>query len=74
MDEPPNKRGRLDTTFPETPPPEDPKIVNVTESPMFNDDPIYLLQRSVALALQHVGFDGASKEALEALCAEAETC
>ena len=41
---------------------------------MFDDDPHQLLLRSVALALEHVGFTGASQEALEAMCAEVETC
>jgi hypothetical protein len=33
-----------------------------------------LLQRSAALVLHHVGFDSASKEALESLCAQASAC
>lgn len=32
------------------------------------------LQRSIALALQHVGFDSASQEALESLTSTTETC
>jgi len=32
------------------------------------------LQRSIALALQHVGFQGASKEALNSLTSMTETC
>jgi hypothetical protein len=41
---------------------------------MFDDDPHRLLLRSVALTLEHVGFTAASPEALEAMCAEADTC
>lgn len=32
------------------------------------------LQRSIALALKHVGFDGASEEAMESFTQLAETC
>lgn len=32
------------------------------------------LQRSIALALQHVGFDGASREAMESFTEVADTC
>ncbi|KFY27538.1 hypothetical protein V493_03434 [Pseudogymnoascus sp. VKM F-4281 (FW-2241)] len=39
--------------------------------PSFADEPQYLLERSAALILNHVGFDGASKEALESICAQA---
>lgn len=42
--------------------------------PLFDDEPMRLLQRSAALVLNHVGFDGASKEALESLCAQASAC
>ena len=43
-------------------------------SKMFDDDPHQLLLRAVALALEHVGFEGASVTALEALCAEVDAC
>ncbi|OBT86090.1 hypothetical protein VE02_05714 [Pseudogymnoascus sp. 03VT05] len=39
--------------------------------PLFAEEPQYLLERSAALILNHVGFDGASKEALEGICAQA---
>lgn len=42
--------------------------------PLFAEEPQYLLQRSAALILNHVGFDGASKEALESICAQASAC
>jgi hypothetical protein len=43
-------------------------------SPTFNDEPIYLLERSIALALEHIGFTAASKEALESFRAEVDSC
>ncbi len=42
--------------------------------PAFNDEPSHLLRRATALVLEHVGFDGATKEALECFCSEAESC
>ena len=69
-----SKRRRIEPTLPQTPPPEKPFNLNYTKGPLFDDDPRQLLLRSVALILQHVGFEGASKEALEALCGEVETC
>jgi len=52
-----------------------PKITYFGEDlDIYNKDPQQLLRRSVALALDHVGFDGASKEAIEAVCAEADVC
>lgn len=74
-DAPISKRRRIEPDMPHTPPPEEnsntqkPKI-----PPMFDDDPHTLLKRSVALALEHVGFAGAEAEALEAVCAEVDTC
>lgn len=47
---------------------------SATISKMFDDDPHQLLLRAVALALEHVGFEGASVTALEALCAEVDAC
>lgn len=41
---------------------------------MFDDDPRQLLLRSIAIALQHVGFDGGTAEAMEGFVAEVETC
>lgn len=69
-----SKRRRLENIGPQTPPPDGPFIQHTTATPFFDDDPRLLLQRSVALALQHVGFDGASKEALVAMCSQVETC
>lgn len=46
----------------------------VLDKLLFNDDPRQLLRRSVTLALEHVGFTGASAEALEALYSEVDMC
>ncbi|KAL3425830.1 bromodomain associated protein [Phlyctema vagabunda] len=58
-------------TTPETPAADD--EAEVTESALFNQEPEQLLRRSVALALEHVGFDGATPEALESFCAHVYT-
>lgn len=42
--------------------------------PFFDDEPTRLLKRSIAVALSHVGFDSASKEAMDAFCSEANSC
>lgn len=68
-----NKRRRVESLTPQTPPPDQAFVQNITTAHLFDDDPQQLLQRSVALALQHVGFDGASKEAMVAMCSEVET-
>lgn len=41
---------------------------------LYDERPRLLLRRSVALALEHVGFDGAAPEAIEAICSEADVC
>jgi hypothetical protein len=56
------------------PPPKPMILAVVTDNPFFDDNPHLLLERSIALALQHVGFSGASKEALESFCTEASAC
>lgn len=58
----------------QTPPPEDVLTAIVDTKPAFDDEPAHLLRRAAAVALQHVGFDGASKEALEELCSEIDAC
>jgi hypothetical protein len=74
-DEPMSKRRCVEPTLPHTPPPEEElDIVTPTKISMFDDDPHQLLLRSVALILEHVGFTAASQEALEAVCAEVDTC
>ena len=42
--------------------------------PLFDDEPMHLLERSIALALKHVGFDGATKQAMESFKAQANSC
>lgn len=74
-DEPASKKRCVETILPHTPPPEEElRKTNVIQTPMFNDDPRELLSRSVAIILEHVGFSGASEEALEALCAQVDAC
>lgn len=41
---------------------------------LFDEKPRQLLMRSVAITLEHVGFDAASPEAIEAICSQAEAC
>ncbi|RDL39085.1 Uncharacterized protein BP5553_03425 [Venustampulla echinocandica] len=72
MDEPLSKKRCVEATLPRTPPPEEPLNIHVDRTLFFDDDPKQLLSRSVAIALQHVGFDGATPEALEAFCGEVE--
>lgn len=78
--EPPAKRRRIDLiepTLPQTPPNEPEEYVvppQQDHEKSFNDDPKHLLLRSIALALQHVGFDSAKPEAMEAMCAQVESC
>ncbi|KAI9055769.1 hypothetical protein LZ554_000710 [Drepanopeziza brunnea f. sp. 'monogermtubi'] len=69
-DESSAKRRRVEVTMPHTPPPEENSQVNFHAAPMFSDDPHQLLTRSAALVLEHVGFSGAQKDAMEAFCAE----
>lgn len=73
-DQSPSKRRRVEPTLPQTPPPEVDEVAHVSETHLFDDDPHQLLQRSVALVLNHVGFTGATPEALEALCSEVDSC
>ena len=42
--------------------------------PLFDDEPTHLLKRSIAIALSCVGFNSASKEAMDAFVAEANSC
>ena len=69
--EPTSKRRRLEQM---TPPPDGPSFYHISDVPSFDDNPQTLLRRSCALALQHVGFDGASKEALAAMCSQVKAC
>ena len=66
---------QTELTLPRTPPPEASEVVlEVNKNPLFNDDPQRLLERSVALVLQHVGFEAADSDALNALCSEVDAC
>ena len=47
---------------------------NGNDMDLYDKGPLQLLKRSVALALEHVGFDGASLIAIEAICSEADAC
>ncbi|KAK2625764.1 hypothetical protein QTJ16_005076 [Diplocarpon rosae] len=72
-EEPTTKRRRLESGLPHTPPPEEESFnMNTQEHAMFDDDPHKLMKRSVALALEHVGFSCATPEAMEAFCAEVD--
>ena len=79
-DEPPAKKKRMaETILPNTPPEEQPEEeewedMSTAVAPMFDSNPHQLLLRSVGLALQHVGFSGANREALDALCSEVDAC
>lgn len=54
--------------------PQEISLPTPLEAELFNDKPRGLLSRAIALALEHVGFDGASQEAMEAMCEEVESC
>lgn len=53
---------------------EEPVYPEVDTTPSFDDDYAIQIRRSIALALQHVGFDGATKEAMESFAAEVDSC
>jgi hypothetical protein len=57
-----------------SPTPEPMVMAEIVTTPVFNDAPKQLLLRSCALALDHIGFDGASKEAMESLWGEVDSC
>ncbi|EPE30663.1 hypothetical protein GLAREA_03630 [Glarea lozoyensis ATCC 20868] len=67
-----SKKIKLEPTLPRTPPPETAQKPLPTRAPHYDDHPKLLLSRSIAIALKHVGFDGAEPLALEAMVAEAE--
>ncbi|KAH6683200.1 transcription factor TFIID complex subunit 8 C-term-domain-containing protein [Halenospora varia] len=71
--EPVSKRRCIEPALPQTPPPEEAPGAQIGGVTLFNDDPKQLLLRSIAIALQHVGFDGGTAEAMEAFAAEVET-
>lgn len=72
---PAQKRRRVEPEMPHTPPSEEEFDMFRAEAPkMFDDDPHQLMLRSIALTLEHVGFSGATTEAMQAFCAEVDTC
>lgn len=72
--EPATKRRRIIKNGLQTPPAEDAIMAVVDPRPAFNDEPSHIVQRAIALVLEHVGFDSASKEALESFCGEVDSC
>lgn len=74
MEVPANKRRRIETDLPIRLLLDEETKENLSRVKTFEDDPRELLERSIALALQHVGFQAASKEAMESFCAQVDTC
>lgn len=68
------KRRRTEDYGLQTPPAEDVITAVLDTRPAFNDETSHLLRRGAALVLDHVGFDGATKEALESFCGEIDSC
>ncbi|KAE8452908.1 hypothetical protein EG329_013180 [Mollisiaceae sp. DMI_Dod_QoI] len=73
IEESPSKRIRVEPKLPNTPPAEDILEYGAQKVSFSDDDPHRLLLRSVGLALELVGFNAASQEALEAICSEVDT-
>ncbi|KAF7933967.1 uncharacterized protein EAE98_003676 [Botrytis deweyae] len=74
MEEPYRKRQRMSPVLPQTPPPElELSRPDKMESSLFDSDVRMLLRRTICQTLEHVGFDRATEEALEAMCAEVDT-
>jgi hypothetical protein len=57
-----------------SPPPEHVITAILDDRPAFDDEPLQLLRRAMALILGHIGFDGATNSALEELCGEFDSC
>jgi hypothetical protein len=72
--EPKTKRRRVEDRGLPSPPPEDDITAVLDGRPSFDDEPSQLLRRAIALMLEHIGFTGATKEALEELCGEFDSC
>ncbi|TAQ90067.1 hypothetical protein B7494_g1614 [Chlorociboria aeruginascens] len=71
--EPMKKKRCIEQTFPETPPPDSSIGPDLTWPQLFDDEAQELLKRSIAQALEYVGFDGATPEAMESFCASVES-
>ena len=69
-----SKRRRIGLDLPQTPPSEQMSFQTPPDVELFDDKPQKLLWRAIALALEHVGFDGASREAMQAMCDEVGIC
>ncbi|PQE10907.1 bromodomain associated protein [Rutstroemia sp. NJR-2017a WRK4] len=72
-EEPSSKRRCTGRELPQTPPPEHEIAFEIKSVSLFDSNVRQLLRRSVASALDFVGFDSATEEALEAMCAEVDT-
>jgi transcription initiation factor TFIID subunit 8 len=71
------KKPRVASTELQTPPPErdtSPVYPECVTSNSFDTAHSDGLRKSIALALKHVGFDGATKEAMEAFTGEVDAC
>lgn len=53
---------------------EEPVYPDVDTTPSYDDDYALQIRRSIALALEHVGFSGATKEAMESFAGEVDAC
>jgi hypothetical protein len=77
MSEPPAKRQRVIKSGLGSPPAEnyEERITATMDTrAAFDDEISHLLRRSIAVVLEHVGFHGASKQALEAISGEVDSC
>ncbi|KAG9230800.1 transcription factor TFIID complex subunit 8 C-term-domain-containing protein [Amylocarpus encephaloides] len=72
-DEPLIKKTRVEPALPQKPPPEVCRPSQAERIPQYDDDPKTLMLRSIAIALQHVGFDGAQPEAMESILAQVDS-
>lgn len=73
-DEISSKRRRIALDLSPTPVAEQMSLPTPPVAELFDDKPQKLLSRAIALALEHVGFDGASREAMQAMCDEVDIC
>lgn len=71
-DETSSKRRRIALDLSPTPVAEQMSLPTPPVAELFDDKPQKLLSRAIALALEHVGFDGASREAMQAMCDEVD--
>jgi transcription initiation factor TFIID subunit 8 len=74
VDDASSKKRRIESNASQTPELEHISLPTPPEAELFDEKPRKLLSRAVALALEHVGFEGASREAMEAMCDEVDIC